>query len=651
MSAKRDAPDSQILRILESIRGRLDASDFGSAALVLVFLRATQEDEWGSLLAAPPHEIGFILERLARDLEPHIARKIRTVCEQFSEADLVETLRVIDSAASQFGNSEIFQLILDEFVSNGKTAGGVYTPKAVTSALARMLDPADALTVYDPFCRAGELLVAVASDVHTNFPRTPLHVYGNMPASEALEIARMNILLHGVDGELGMRDLDSQDSMPWEASKFSRIVSNPPFNLSNWDRGNHRSWRYGQPPQHNANFAWLQDAVERLEPGGRASIIMANSAAFSANRAEKEIRARMVEDGCVEGLISLPPALFRGTGVPAMIWLLTPSGKQRNEILFIDASGAGQMASRTLRKLEDSEVQEIFQIVESWRADRPIIEDHGPIRSASVPLQKIRDLDYDLNPVNFLRRSYVAPGTEDALQKVRELALNLSAAHAISEERNSAVTHLAQDIGGLHELISASSANWPVAQLSEFCQLVPGTPTHDAPDGSVPVLKPKNLVLGRLTGPTDMLTTVEAQRLTRYRVRSGDLLFTRTGTVGRVGVANQGQDGWIFGTGLIRIRAESQDLVDPLFLGFYFTHPVIIDWIKRNSRGTSIPNISSQVLGTLPVWLPPLSDQQAIGVAINKLNESIEAHQRISDTVGELRNALLPLLMPKELPI
>ena len=158
-----------------------------------------------------------------------------------------------------------------------------------------------------------------------------------------------------------------------------------------------------------------------------------------------------------------------------------------------------------------------------------------------------------------------------------------------------------QDPAALNELISSSSADWPAVRLADLCQLVPGTPTHDAPDGSVPVLKPKNLALGRLAGPTDMLSTKEAQRLTRYQVRSGDLLCTRTGTVGRVGLASQEQDGWIFGTGLIRIRAKPQSLVDPLFLNFYFTHPAVADWIQRNARGTSIPNISSQVLGTLPV--------------------------------------------------
>ena len=219
----------------------------------------------------------------------------------------------------------------------------------------------------------------------------------------------------------------------------------------------------------------------------------------------------MVEDGCVEALISLPASLFRGTGAPAMIWLLTPSGTQRKEILFIDASSAGRMVNRTLRRLDDFEIQKIVQIVEDWRAGRPTAENDGSIRSGSVAVQKIRDLDYDLNPANFLRRPYVAPRVEDALPNVYEIALNLNAAHAISEDRHFAVTQLVQDLDGLNELISSASANRPTSQLSDLCQLVPGTPTHDAPDGSVPVLKPKNLALGRL-GPMRARGTTEYKR-------------------------------------------------------------------------------------------------------------------------------------------
>ena len=182
MPAKHDASDGPFFRFFESIRGQVDASEFGLVALTLVFLRATQEDEWASLIAAPPHEAVSILERLGRELGPPIESNIRTVCGLLSETSLVEALKSINSAASQLGDSETFQLLLDEFTSGDKAAGGVYTPKAVTDALARMLAPGAASTVYDPFCRAGELLVAVASDVRTNFPDAPLHVYGTCRA-------------------------------------------------------------------------------------------------------------------------------------------------------------------------------------------------------------------------------------------------------------------------------------------------------------------------------------------------------------------------------------------------------------------------------------------------------------------------------------
>jgi type I restriction enzyme M protein len=646
MPARHGTPDNPLSRVTESIRGYADASDFGAVTLTLVFLRETRRDEWARLLAAPPREAVSILNRLGQASEPPVEDNIRTICTVLPGAALTETIAAVDSVARHLGDSKTFELLLDEFAAGAKETGGVYTPRAVTTTLARILDPAPIPTVYDPYYRAGELLIAVASEVRDKFPHAPLRVYGSMPGPVAPEIAQMNMRVHAVDAQLDRRGIDGADAASWETRTFSRIVSNPPFNLSNWDQGNHRPWRYGQPPPHNANFAWLQDVPERLEPGGRAGVIMANSAASSTNRTERGIRMRMVEDGCVEGLISLPPALFPGTGVPAMIWLLTPAGTKRDELLFIDASSAGHMVNRTLRTLDDSEVQEIVQIVDDWRAGRTISDDDGPIRGGSVPLQRIRSLHFDLNPANFLTRPYTAPRAEDALPRVDGLTVELSAAQAVSAQGHSAVTQLLQDRDALHELISSASGVWPTVQLGDLCKLVPGTPTHEVLDGSVPLLKPRNLLLGRLSGPTDMLGAEEAQRLAGYQVRSGDLLCTRTGTVGRVGLATQEQDGWIFGTGLIRIRVEPESPVDPTFLSFYFTHPAVLDWIKRNSRGTSIPNISSQALATLPVRMPPLSDQRAIGMALSRLNESIDAYRRVSEATAELRDALLPLLMP-----
>jgi restriction endonuclease S subunit len=195
----------------------------------------------------------------------------------------------------------------------------------------------------------------------------------------------------------------------------------------------------------------------------------------------------------------------------------------------------------------------------------------------------------------------------------------------------------------------STPAGWAEMSLRDICELVPGAPTHDEPDGPVPVLKPRNLIAGRLAGPTDRISAEEAAQRHRYQVRAGDILCARTGSIGKVGLADVEQEGWIFGTGLICVRPSQQ--ADPQYLSLYLTHPAVADWIDRHARGTAIPSISSRVLGTLPVSFPSLSTQQAIGQAVKALNDKIEAHRQICETTAELRDALLPLLFSGQLSV
>jgi restriction endonuclease S subunit len=201
----------------------------------------------------------------------------------------------------------------------------------------------------------------------------------------------------------------------------------------------------------------------------------------------------------------------------------------------------------------------------------------------------------------------------------------------------------------MSDLIGATPSTWATTRLSDICTLIPGASTPSDLAGAVPVLKPRNISAGKLAGPVDRISAEEAARRPRYQVRSGDILCVRTGSVGRVGLVAAEQGGWIFGTGLICLRPAEH--VDPQFLCFYLTHPAVTDWVARQARGTTaISSISAQVLGALPVSLPPLATQRAIGRALATLNDKIEAHQRICQTTTELRDALLPLLFSGELP-
>ena len=94
-------------------------------------------------------------------------------------------------------------------------------------------------------------------------------------------------------------------------------------------------------------------------------------------------------------------------------------------------------------------------------------------------------------------------------------------------------------------LIGSMPTGWTEARLRDICTLIPGAATHDDPDGLVPVLKPRNLVAGRLVGPTDRMSAQEAAQRPRYQVQSGDILCARTGSIGRVGLATADQKGWV----------------------------------------------------------------------------------------------------------
>lgn len=204
-----------------------------------------------------------------------------------------------------------------------------------------------------------------------------------------------------------------------------------------------RIWQYGPPPSNNANFAWLQLILERLGPGGRAAVVMPNGALSSANPREWYIRKRMVEDGCVEALISLPPKIFRNTKIPVTIWLLKKPGSAWDEILLIDASGAGRMIDRSRREIDDSEIAEIIKIVDDWRGGRLI---ESSIPATPAPPAEIRAKDYNLNPSAY---SSTLPGeanTGHGELPIRQLLRRLEVYHADASAKDAAASLALKDL-------------------------------------------------------------------------------------------------------------------------------------------------------------------------------------------------------------
>jgi type I restriction enzyme M protein len=237
-------------------------------------------------------------------------------------------------------------------------------------------------------------------------------------------LAYLNLRLRGITP----RVLPSPTrSLPTGAPdhRYDVVTANPPFNLKHWD-GDGRfdgRWRYGVPPAHNANFAWLQYVVASLDRGGRAATIMPAGAGFAANARERSIRAAMIDDGVVSAVIALPGQMFTTTAIPVTLWLLQPpSSDWPGEVLFVDATDLGSTPERGRRTLDGPDIDKIAETYREWReGQRRAVEGFA----IGVPVDEIRAGEYQLNPRAHITPVEAAPDPDTQARQVADLAERL----------------------------------------------------------------------------------------------------------------------------------------------------------------------------------------------------------------------------------
>ncbi|MET9932145.1 N-6 DNA methylase [Streptomyces sp. NPDC006324] len=304
--------------------------------------------------------------------------------------------------------------------------------------------------ILDPFCRTGEMLDACVATVRERTPETKLSLRGLSGGEGDAALARMRLTLRDVPHTVDVSDF----WWPEAEQRYAGVVSNPPFNKRAEDlyRYEH-SFRYGLPPRHNGNFAWLQLAVSALAPGGRAAVLMPNIAAQSANPAERAIRAAMVEDGVVEALVALPPQLFgKATGIPVTLWLLRSPTGTPGDVLFVDGAALGTMTDRVRRVLSETDIATIVDVCRRWRSAR----DSGKAFpgqdgfSASVSPGDLAARDWLLSPV-----LHVSSGSPDAVadaaaqvgRLIDDLARREEQAYEADMRAGRMLSELAREVG------------------------------------------------------------------------------------------------------------------------------------------------------------------------------------------------------------
>ena len=184
---------------------------------------------------------------------------------------------------------------------------------------------------------------------------------------------------------------------------------------------------HGDPPQGNANYAWLQHILHHLKPGGRAGIVLANGSMSSSQNNEGQIRAALVEADVVEVMIALPGQLFFNTQIPACLWFLAKDKRTRlGEVLFIDARKLATMISRVQCELADAVIDRIAVTVAAWR-EAPDVGEYADVAGycRSVPLAEIAEHGHVLTPGRYVGAAALEDDDKDFEAKMRGLTEKL----------------------------------------------------------------------------------------------------------------------------------------------------------------------------------------------------------------------------------
>ena len=338
---------------------------------------------------------------------------------------------------------EVYEYFLEQFArAEGKRAGEFYTPACVVKLLVEVLEPYSG-RVYDPCCGSGGMFVQAEKFVLAHRGRVEdIAVFGQESNERTWRLAKMNLALRGIPGDLSDRwaDTFAEDRHPGLKADF--VLANPPFNMSDWARReDDPRWRYGVPPAGNANFAWLQHIVSKLADRGSAGVVLANGSMSSKQSGEGAIRAAMVEDDLVSCMVALPTQLFRTTPIPACLWFLTtdksaqgPMGltDRRGQVLFIDARAMGTLVDRTERVLTDDEITRIADTYHAWRGTPSArakklayVDVPGFCRSAT--LEEIRAHDYVLTPGRYVGVPATVSDDEPLPARIERLTAELYA--------------------------------------------------------------------------------------------------------------------------------------------------------------------------------------------------------------------------------
>ena len=322
----------------------------------------------------------------------------------------------------------VYEYFLGKFAANeGKGGGEFYTPKSIVALMVEMIQPFKGY-VYDPACGSGGMFVQSLKFVEEHSGSTfDISVYGQESNPTTWKLAKMNLAIRGIENNLGSKNADTFHEDLHKNLKADYILANPPFNQSDWGQPllvDDARWKWGTPPQGNANYGWIEHMLDKLSQKGKAGVVLANGSLSSNTSSEGDIRRKILEDDLVDCIVALPDKLFYTTGIPVCIWFFNRDKKHKGQTLFIDARKMGDMVNRRLRELSDEDIKKIANTYIAWQNEDGYEDVQGYCKVASI--DEIKEHDYILTPGRYVGIEEVEDDGEPFDEKMDRLTTTLA---------------------------------------------------------------------------------------------------------------------------------------------------------------------------------------------------------------------------------
>lgn len=490
--------EDKLWKTADALRGSMDASEYRNVVLGLIFLKyvsdsfemrheellktdypedaedpdmylsenifwVPQEARWSLIQkSAKTPQVGEIIDGAMDAIEKNNDPLRGVLNKNYSSPDLDKTrlgevVDLISDITLVNKHSDVLGRVYEYFLNQfGKRDGEFYTPQSIVRLLVEMIEPYKG-RIYDPCCGSGGMFVQSDKFVQEHQGKIgDLSVYGEESNATSWKLAKMNLAIRGIDNNLGPHQGDTFANDLHKGERFDYILANPPFNLKNWGGKKLQEdarWKYGVPPEGNANYAWIEHIISKLAPDGKAGFVLANGALSTSKNEELAIRKAILEDDKIDAIVALPSQMFYSTGIPVSLWFIdmnkesSDERSRKGETLFIDARNLGEMVDRTHRAFSSEDIKKISDTYHAYRGtNNQEYQDIVGFCKVAL-LDEIAKNDYVLTPGRYVGLAKQEDDGEPYEEKMARLTSELKEQFEESNKLQAQIKDVLKELG------------------------------------------------------------------------------------------------------------------------------------------------------------------------------------------------------------